>query len=287
MTKKSKNPEDVKLIDKMHKHMSVANYSPQTIRNYIWGIESALAHIGKPLSTTGPEDIISWLHHQKEVQKKGFATLHITVHSFRYLYRHILKMDHVIEDIPYPRRPKELPEILNGKELKRLFSVVKVLKYRVMLKTIYSAGLRLSESIHLRISDIDSQRMQIRVNQGKGMKDRYALLSQKLLLELRQYYRETKPGHYLFNGLKEGHPVSRTRLQQVFREAKKDAGIIKNVSIHNLRHSFASHLLCLGGDLFMVQRLLGHEDIQTTLIYLKVSNPPQSRYISPFDELYK
>jgi len=174
---------------------------------------------------------------------------------------------------------------LSEAEVKNILSNVNNLKHKVILMTIYSAGLRISEAINLKIKDIDSNRMQIRVEQSKGKKDRYTLLSKKTLEMLRLYFKEYKPKEWLFEGAKEGTPYSAKSIQTIFTEATKLAGIKKRATVHTLRHSFATHLLENGTDLRYIQSLLGHESSKTTEIYTHITTKGFDQILSPLDKL--
>jgi site-specific recombinase XerD len=197
-----------------------------------------------------------------------------------------LAKDWPITHIPYAKRPKRLPIVLSADEVQRLLACVQFLKARLALTTAYAAGLRISEATHLKVADLDSSRMMIRVQQGKGAKDRYVPLSRRLLEELRAYWRLERPADWLFPGYRDRrqsiHPGS---VQRVCQRAAKAAGINKQVTPHTLRHSFATHLLEAGVDLPAIQRLMGHKDVRTTMIYLHVRQQRLHAITSPLDWL--
>jgi site-specific recombinase XerD len=286
-TKLVKNPEDVKHLERMKQHMLASNLSKRTVKNYLWSLHRTLGYSGKTLKDIDSDDVIAWLVYQKEHQERSFSTMNITVCSLRYMFKHILKREDVIEGVPYPRKQNVLPEVLSGKELQALFAKCKNLKYRVIMKLIYGSGLRISEAVNLKITDIDSKNMQVRIRQGKGKQDRFSILSEKILDELRAYYRHYRPDIYLFNGQKKGIPIGRGIVQTNFRRAKEAAGIQKDVSVHNLRHSFATHMLICGVDIVRIQHYLGHSDIHTTMMYLKMVPQTGKQPVSPLDYLYK
>jgi integrase/recombinase XerD len=178
---------------------------------------------------------------------------------------------------------KRLPVVLSSQEVQAIFSATRNLKHRALLMTIYSAGLRVSEVVHLKVSDIDSQRMMIRVRQGKGQKDRYTLLAQRTLEVLREYWKEYRPQDWLFPGKPENEALSVSAVQRVFEKVLLQAGIKKPASVHTLRHSFATHLLEAGTDLYHIQRLLGHTSPKTTAIYLHLSRKNLGGVTSPLD----
>ncbi|MCY7352215.1 MAG: tyrosine-type recombinase/integrase [Cytophagaceae bacterium] len=183
-----------------------------------------------------------------------------------------------------PAKERQLPVVLNSDEITRIFAQLKNLKHRTVLMLIYSAGLRISEAINLKIKDIDSKRMQIRIEQSKGKKDRYTLLSQKALLLLREYYQEYKPVNYLFEG-QDSPTYSAKSIQLILKRACEQAGIKKHVTVHTLRHSFATHLLENGTDLRYIQLLLGHESSKTTEIYTHLTTKGFDQIKSPLDSL--
>jgi site-specific recombinase XerD len=192
------------------------------------------------------------------------------------------------QSIPLPaiKKSHKLPQVLNYDECKRLFRAPKMLKHRVLLSLIYSAGLRLSELTRLKIADIDSSRMLIHIRESKNRKDRYVPLSRYVLTGLRKYYLLERPKVYLFNGAETGKPISGRGVEWIMREACKRAGILKEVSVHSLRHSYATHLLEMGVDILRVKELMGHHRIDTTMIYLHVINPAYVQAFSPLDKLY-
>lgn len=284
-TKIIKNPQDLAFIEQMRQHMQVSNLSAKTIKSYLWSVERTLKFTGKTIETLESDDILSWLVYQHDNQAKGFSTMNITVCSLRYMYKHVVGDERVISKVPYPRKNKLLPEVLSGRELKRLFACCEKLKYRLILELIYGGGLRISEAINLQITDIDSKNLLIRVGCGKGKQSRYTLLSAKLIPLLRDYYKRYQPEKYLFNGYKKGVKISKTSIQRHFRLAKDAAGIAKEVSVHSLRHCFAVHLLLLQTDIVTIQHYLGHSDIHTTMMYLKMIPHTGKTPQSPLDYL--
>ena len=218
---------------------------------------------------------------------KGISenTIHSRLNALKFYFEQVLKKDRFFFEIPRPKKPMLLPKLLNETELSRLFNSLKNKKHKAMLFTVYSAGLRVSELTKLKLANIDSNRMQIHIENAKGKKDRYVNLSPVLLDVLREYVKLYRPGTYLFeSGLTcQAYPV-RT-VQQIFSNAKNLAGIRKQVGIHSLRHSFATHLLDKGTDIRYIKELLGHFNIRTTERYLHVSRQQLVNIISPFDDL--
>jgi site-specific recombinase XerD len=203
----------------------------------------------------------------------------------RFLYRVTLKRDWVVEDVVCAKKPQTLPVILSPDEIDRFFRAITNLKHRVLLMTAYAAGLRLSEVTQLRVADIDSQRMVIRVCQGKGQKDRYVMLSPKLLMVLREYWKVARPRPYLFPGAQPDQPISRRTIMKACRDARARAGLGKHVTVHTLRPSFATHLLEAGTDLRTIPILLGHRSLSTTARYTHVATAASQSTQSPFDRL--
>ena len=191
----------------------------------------------------------------------------------------------MVQDILSPRPERRLPIVLSLDEVRRLFAAISSFKHRMILMTAYSAGLRISETLNLKITDLDSQRMVIRICQGKRKKDRYTVLSPVLLSMLRHYWWAARPTSYLFPGRSLDRPMSVSTVQRACKQAQEKAGIEKTVTPHTLRHSFATHLLESGADLRVLQALLGHSSIRTTALYTHVSNKLISNTISPLDQL--
>lgn len=202
-----------------------------------------------------------------------------------FLYETMLKQRERVHDLPRVKRPQQLPVVLSREEVTRLLKVTSNLKHKALLMTAYSAGLRVGEVVRLKVSEIDSKRMVIRVTAGKGAKDRYTLLSPVALEVLREYFRLFKPKDWLFPGDDPSDHLSERAAQQVFKDARRKAGIIKPATFHTLRHSFATHLLEDGVDMRYVQELLGHGNIRTTERYTHVSENALNRIKSPMDKL--
>jgi site-specific recombinase XerD len=205
------------------------------------------------------------------------------VSGIKFLYNTTLNRHEVVEDIKYPKAKIKLPVVLDLSEVKALFSATDNIKHKAILMIIYSAGLRISEASRLKITDIDSKRMTVRVEQGKGGKDRYTILAESTLNHLRQYWRQYHPKEWLFEGQKDNTHITTSTIYQIFCDAKERAGITKPVSPHSLRHSFATHLVEAGTSLHHVQLLLGHRSPTTTTVYLHVSQLNLAQVVSPLD----
>lgn len=216
-------------------------------------------------------------------------TLHSRINALKFYYEQVLNREKFFWEIPRPKKPQQLPRLLNETEIAKLFNALTNKKHKAMLFTAYSAGLRVSEIVNLKLSDIDSQRMQILIRNAKGKKDRYVNLSPVLLDLLRSYIKQSKPRplEYLFESEQTLTAYPTRTVQQIFSNAKAKANIRKEVGIHSLRHSFATHLLDKGTDIRYIKDLLGHFDIKTTERYLHVSKKQLVNVISPFDDLWK
>jgi integrase/recombinase XerD len=212
--------------------------------------------------------------------------LNQTVCALRFLYGITLKQAEVPERIPYAREPQKLPVVLGADEVVRFLEAVPSLKARAALTTAYAAGLRASEAASLKVGNIDSSRMVIRIEQGKGGRDRYVMLSPQLLGILRSYWRLARPAHWLFPGRDAGHPINATVLHAACRSACVASGLGKRVTVHTLRHSFATHLLEGGTDIRIIQALLGHRNVNTTARYAQVATSTIRDTPSPLDRLH-
>jgi site-specific recombinase XerD len=267
--------------------MIVKQFSKSTVNGYFHAVEDLAKYCGKTLREIGQSDVLEYLTSLKEVRKLSRDTMRIYGCGIKYFYKNILGNEEIINQIPYPKKGKYIPEILSGEEIKRIFDLTENIKHRAFLKLVYSAGLRRTEAVKLLISDIDFKQMQIFIRAGKGEKGRYALLSEESKLELKKYIEIEKPNHYLFNGYTKKDHLSENSTGWIMEKAKKRAKITKDVSLHSLRHSFASHLLSMGVDLVTIQHLLGHSDIRTTMVYLHLQQLPQKKITSPIDLMYK
>lgn len=273
------------LIRKMQQDMEIQNYSPRTVEAYLFHVKRFQLYLHKPLDQVTVDDIRSYLYHVKKEKHYSRSSLHQAFSAIKYLYRHTLKMPIELRELKGPKRDQKLPLVLSANEIHAILNRTGNNKHRLVLMTLYSGGLRLNEGIHLRITDIDSQRMTIRVRQGKGNRDRYTLLSTVLLKELRLYWLRERPDPWLFPGQKKNKPLSETTIQKAFQRARQDAGIRKEASVHTLRHSFATHLLEQGVNLFTIKELLGHKSIRSTLIYLHLQKPGTAHIVNPLDQL--
>jgi site-specific recombinase XerD len=271
----------------MIEDMRVRNLSLNTQRVYLDRVAKFAKHFGKSPELLGPEEIRTYqlyLIHQKNA---SWSLLGQTVCALRFFYNNTLGKEWMIRYIPGPRKSIKLPVVLSPDEVSQFFENVHNLKHRAILMTAYAAGLRVSEVTSLRVNDIDSARMLIRVNQGKGRKDRYVMLSPNLLDLLRAYWKAVHPTDLLFPGRYRDRPITREAVYQVCLKATKAAGLNKKVTVRALRHCFATHLLETGANIRVIQMLLGHRSLRTTARYTHVSRATLCSTVSPLDMLTK
>jgi len=279
-----------KFHDLMDRELRIRGFAESTRISYLERMRSLVRHFGKPPDQLGPEEVKQYLLFLATNRRLKWSTFNLYVCAFRFFYRQVLRIPWDVRvEIPYQRTGKRLPVVLSGEEVVKLLDAANTLKHRAILMALYSAGLRVSEALHLRPADIDSQRMMIRIDQGKGRKDRYVMLSSKLLETLRRYWREERPQQrphpWLFPGKKPGVPLTRDTVEWAFAVAQRHAGIAKRVSPHSLRHSFATHLLERGVNIRVIQQLLGHRSLQSTEIYTHVAQTCVRDTKSPLDDL--
>jgi integrase/recombinase XerD len=272
------------LRQRMIEDLKVRNFSPTTQRAYIYAVAKFAQHFGKSPELLGPEDVRAYQQHLLSRQL-AWSTFNVSVCALRFLYRVTLDKDWAVRHIVYPRRPRKLPIILSLAELQQFFEAIPNLKHRAALMTAYAGGLRVSEVVALKVTDIDSQRMVIRIEQGKGCKDRYVMLSPRLLTILRTYWKTVRPKEWLFPSSKPDQHLSVRTLQVVCHNAWQNSGLTKLVTMHSLRHCFATHLLEKGTDLRTIQLLMGHRSLSTTARYLSVATSSVCSTSSPFDLL--
>jgi site-specific recombinase XerD len=266
--------------------MTLRRFSLRTQESYIAAVAGLAKHYNQSPEKIDKQMIQDYLLYLMQKRKLSWSSCNVAVSGIRFLYTQTLGMDSMYLNIPPRKKDNTLPEIFSAEELEALFAALTNQKHRTLLMTTYAAGLRVSEVVGLKITDIDSKRMMIRVQQGKGRKDRYTILSQRLLQELRIYWRMYRPSEWLFySGKKIKLPLSVSSLQRVYKQAKEKAGITKGKGIHTLRHCFATHLLEAGVDLRTIQMLMGHSCITTTMTYLQVTRKHLGSVKSPLDLL--
>jgi len=273
------------IIKKFQDKLIIENYSEQTIKNYVSSLKLFLDYISKlNVKEVTDNEIENYLYYCKTKKDYSFSSMKQVIATIRYLYLNVFNK-------PVPkslninlRKPSVLPTVLSAKEISKILEVTNNLKHKTILVLIYSAGLRLGELVNLEIGDIDSESMKIHIREAKGKKDRYVMLSEKVLQLLREYYRKYKPERYIIEG-QNGGKYSPKSVQSVFKRALKKAGIRKKATVHTLRHSFATHLLDEGTDIRYIQELLGHKKLETTQIYTHVSSYSINKIKSPADNL--
>lgn len=272
------------LRQRMIREMQLRQFSERTIKSYVDAVLGLAKHFNRSPERLALEEVRTYLHHLLVERQFAPGTCNLRAAAITFLYREVLGQKAF--QLGFRRKQSsKLPEIYSREELTRLFGATRNLQHRVFLMTTYAAGLRLNEVCHLRPAHIHSERMLIRVEQGKGKKDRYTLLSPQLLQELRAYWRAYQPGEWLFPNEKRNGPMRRGTAQAIFYNLKRRAGLQRGHGIHTLRHCFATHLLEAGVDLRTIQLLLGHNSIQTTCLYLHVTVKRLTQLQSAFDLL--
>ncbi len=271
------------LRKRMIRELELQRKAPGTVSSYVKNVEELALYYGRSPDKITREEIRSYLHYLIVEKKLSYSSCNHKIVAINFFNREILgrKMDLSVS----LRKNERLPEPFSREEVAQLILAAKNPKHRVLMMTAYSAGLRVSELVRLRPEDINSQRMVIRVVQGKGRKDRYTLLSERLLSELRSYWRQYRPEKWLFDGQVRGNHLPRQTAARAYYGMKERAGIVRGHGIHTLRHSFATHLLEAGVDLRTIQILLGHKSFSTTLKYLHVTNKRIQETQSPLDLL--
>lgn len=269
-------------FDKLEKELVARKYSRKTVKLYLHYNEDFLKFSKKAPYQVSNEDVRDYLYCLAEKKNFSASTLNIAINALKFYYGEVLKRRFVYE-IKRPKKDKRLPVVLSQEEVSGILSSVTNLKHRLILMLLYSAGLRVGEVVKLRVEDIDLKRRLIRIRGGKGRKDRYTILSEVALETFREYVKKYKPEKWLFPGQKKDRHISTRTVQAIFEKARNKAGIKKDVTVHSLRHSFATHLLESGIDLRYIQELLGHKSSKTTEIYTHVSTKNLGKIRSPLD----
>ena len=273
------------LRHRMTEDMVIRNLAENTQSAYLQQITAYAEHFHRSPEDLGPEAIRAYQLYLTQTRKLSASSVSVATGALRFLYKVTLKRDWAVDEIPMPKRPFILPVILSREEVMHFLDSIDSLKHRTILTTAYAAGLRVTEATRLKVTDIDSGRMTLRVDQGKGRKDRYVMLSQRLLDELRAYWKSALPTLWLFPGDVDGQPITRGAVELACQKAHRASGIQKPITPHSLRHAFATHLLESGTDLRKIQLLLGHRSLATTARYLKVATSTVCATASPFDWL--
>jgi site-specific recombinase XerD len=265
--------------------MTLRNFSPKSIQAYVRCVARLARYYHRSPDLLGPEQVREYLLHLLQQQHASPSYYNLTRCALRFFYQVTLGHDDVPRSLAPVKQPRTLPVVLSLDEVARFFATIANLKHRAILMTAYAAGLRVSEVVQLRVDDIDSARMVIRVREGKGRKDRYVMLSPRLLELLRAYWKAVRPRGCLFPGADPERPIAAGTVARVCRRACQAADLGKHVTVHTLRHSFATHLLEAGTDLRTIQVLLGHRSFNTTALYVHVATASLPTVQSPLDRL--
>jgi site-specific recombinase XerD len=274
------------LRQRLLEDMQIRNLAVNTQDSYVQQVSRFARHFNKSPELLGPEQIRAYQVYLTNQRKLATGSILIAISALRFLYKVTLKKEWSFEDIiPAPKKPQTLPVVLSPEEVVRFLECVESRKHRAILTTCYGAGLRVSESVALTAPAIDSKRMVLRVEQGKGMKDRYVMLSPKLLEILREWWRVERPQSWLFPGDMPGQHITRFAVEQACKKAHDTCKIPKPITPHSLRHAFAVHLLEQGTDVRTIQLLLGHRSLATTAKYLRIATSKVCSTSSPLDLL--
>lgn len=276
-------------MQRMREELVRRNYAATTIHSYLKAVEHFRSHVDTPIEQVGPDELRGYHAYLLGTRKLAVNTVVLNICALRFLYIKVLKRRDMKEDLPYPKQRLRLPVILSPDEVAQLIGGARNLYHRTMLMTLYSTGLRRAELCRLKVADVDSKRMMLRVVQGKGGIDREVPLSKKLLGALREYYRWMRPETYLFPGTvnhsRADKPITEKIVWQAVHEATLRAGIKKRVTPHTLRHCFATHLLESGADLRSIQMMLGHSDLEATTVYLHLSRRHLQATANPLEQI--
>jgi len=272
--------------DRMLAELELRGMSAATKRSYLTCCRVFVAYFMKSPERLGATEIKEFLLHLMRERRVGPSAVRVYVSAIAFLYRAVLRRPELVDDLPRPRVPRKLPEVPSRDEVEAMLRAVRSLKYRTILIAAYGAGLRISEARQLRVEDVDSKRMLLHIRGAKRGKDRFVLLSPRLLEALRGYWAEARPrGPYLFPSDRSQEAVSNDAVRKVLKRALAEVGFKKHVTLHSLRHGFATHLLEDGTDIRLIQVLLGHSSIETTAHYTRVSTRHMQTITSPLDRL--
>jgi integrase/recombinase XerD len=271
---------------RMIEDMQVRNLAPRTQVSYVEQVDRFARHFRRSPEYLGPAEIRAWQLYLAQDKRLAASSVSVAVSALRFLYTVTLRREWIVkDDIPSFRKPHQLPEVLSPGEVAAFLDAVKIPKQRLILTVCYAAGLRVSEAVRLKPAAIDSQRIVIRVEAGKGRKDRYVMLSPRLLELLREYWKTARPKEWLFPGKRSGEPITTYAVENACRGARARSGITRPITPHCLRHAFAVHLLESGTDLRTIQWLLGHKNLATTSRYLRIATSKVCATASPLDAL--
>jgi len=272
--------------DRMERDLRIRGFSNSTRQCYLARMKAMVKFFMRSPDELTLEDIHSYQLYLTQDRKVCWSSFNQSVSAIRFFYTVTLDRGWDVQAIPYQKTGRKLPVVLSCEEVLKLFQVVTNVKHKAILMTAYAGGLRVSEVTHLRVRDVDGRRMMLRIQQGKGRQDRYVMLSHKLQAVLREYWKLYKPRDWLFAGQNPERPLTRAAVHKFFKKARLRAGINKKVSVHSLRHSFATHLLESGTNIRKIQLLLGHRSLQSTQIYTHVAREYLKDTPSPLDTLY-
>ena len=273
------------LRKQMDGDLVVRGMSVRTREAYLGAVAGLAKHYGRRPDRITEQEVQGYLLHWIEERKLAWSSCNIVAQGLKFFYRTTLKRPEAQFAIPRARQPRKLPQILSCEEVASIIEKTRNPKHRAILMSAYGSGLRLNEICHLKVSDVDSKRMTIRVEQGKGAKDRYTLLSPRLLEELRRYWLYYRPKQWLFTSRDPTRPIGDRTVHRIYHAAKARAGVRKAGGIHALRHAFATHLLEAGVDIHTIQRLMGHGHISTTMRYFHLARKHLAKTPSPLELL--
>jgi integrase/recombinase XerD len=273
------------LRQRMIEDMMVRNFAPNTQESYLGQVSLFARHFGKSPDQLGPEEIRAYQIYLADERKVSVGTRILAVSALRFFYAVTLQRDWTVQLIPTPKKDHRLPVILSPQEILQLLQAAPSFTHHVIFSTMYGTGMRVSEAVHLRAANIDSQRMMIRIELSKGHKDRDVQLSPKLLELLRCYWRKVRPGEWMFPGKNPDQPLTRDAVGEAVAQARQSAGLKKHTSPHSFRHAYAVHLLEAGTDVRRIQLLLGHRSLATTARYLRLATTTVCATTSPLDLL--
>ena len=278
-------PSQVGIIEATKKELKLRGYSQKTQKAYLHHIKRYMRYFKEDPKQMDESHIREYILHLIDKESISRSYHNQAVSAIKFLYDNVLRMPKVVGSLPRPKKEKKLPVVLSREDVIKLLRAVTNLKHKAILMLAYSAGLRVSEVVRLKVQDIDGKRNMIHIKGAKGQKDRYTVLSEVSLEVLRKYWRDYRLKDWLFPGSKEGNHITTRTVEKILENACQKAGILKHITVHALRHSFATHLLENGTDLRYIQELLGHKSSKTTEIYTHVSQRDIGRIKSPLDEI--
>jgi len=280
-----REPNQAQITEEVNKELKLRGYSLKTHKAYLHHIKRYISYFAKDLKELNEKDIRDYMLHLIDKKRVSRAYHDQAISAIKFLYDNVLRMPKNAGNLPRPKKEHKVPTVLSQEEIGQILRVITNQKHRAIIMLVYSAGLRVSEIVKLRVEDIDSNRNLIHIKGAKGKKDRYSILPAVALGELKKYWKQYKPNGWLFPGAKMDRHISTRTVEAIFETAVQETSIKKKISVHTLRHSFATHLLEGGTDLRYIQELLGHKSSKTTEVYTHVSNKDLGRIKSPLDDL--